>query len=290
MQMKKRLTIGLTFFIFIGLFTICLPVFASNDAFQRIHDLNRTRMVAMIKIFISIAAISLIAGLGKAMFLYSTNKNIYGAKNAFLRILFHPHSLLSTNMRDLQRNTSFTQYKQALASKLGKGIAFGLDTNILMHLPNETFELLKNENILISREVQKELDGLKNSSDKTVSSNARRAFKTLEDAQIHGQQIIILPSTDFNTVKGFGLSDTADDRIVAAYLKYNKEKGSTCFISNDRGVKLTARNAGLSVLEVTETSSLKNNKSSKLIGAMIISIVLLAGYAGYNILVILSFF
>lgn len=256
--MKKRLMFSLT--LSIGLLIICYPVFACSDGFQQIHELNSSRATAYIRLFISIAA---------------------------LLLLFYPNSLLSGHLRDLRRGTSFTPFKQALTPRLGKGTAFGIDTGILMHYPEEIFEVLGHETVLISCEVQNELKMLTNSLDKTVSANVRRAIKAVEAAQLNGHLVNILPATQPGTLKGLGLGDTTDDRIVAAYLIYAQDKGSTCLISNDRGVKRTAGNTGLAVLEGAETSSVKR-MPSKLFGAIILFMVLLAGSAGYNLLIILS--
>ncbi|WNS43415.1 PIN domain-containing protein [Paenibacillus sp. MMS20-IR301] len=227
--MKKQLTFSLTLSV-IGLLMICYSVFAGNDRFQDMHNLSSAKTAAYIRIFISLAAFSLL--------LYSL-------------------SLFSARIRELQRSKSFTQVKQALSAQLSQGIAFGIDTSMLMQFPDELFEALKNESILISHEVQNEVNGQKYSLDKTVSLSARHASRAVEAAQRNGQRITILPPPELDTIKEFRLNDTTDNRIVAAYLKYDKETCSTCLVSNDRGVRLIAGNTGLTVLEVTETSSVK---------------------------------
>ncbi|WP_434749667.1 PIN domain-containing protein [Paenibacillus amylolyticus] len=275
-------------FIFIftlltGLFTYCLPAFASDALWQQFHEGKQERASTFQTLFISMLVLVILIVVGKFLFLFFMYKHIYGAKDALLRIMFQPRSLMSVGMRGLQVSRFLAQYKKALALKKGQGLAFGFDTNMLMNFPSETFELLKTETVIISREVQKELDGLKNSPDKETSAKARRAFKALEEAQIRGQQITILPSLDFNTIKSLGLSDSKDDKILAAYLKYSMEKGKVCVASNDRGVKITARNAGLAVLEMEESTPAKKSSSGKPLGIIAILIVVAIGFVGYNV-------
>lgn len=279
--MKKKFL--LIFTLITGLFTFCIPTFASNALIQQFNEARESRASTFQTLFISMLVLVLLIVIGKFLFLFFMYKHIYGAKDALLRIMFQPRSLMSVGMRGLQDSKFLAQYTKALALKKGQGLAFGFDTNMLMNFPNETFELLKTETILISREVQKELDGLKNSSNKETSAKARRAFKALEEAQIRGQHIIILPSLDFNTIKGLGLNDSKDDKILAAYLKYNLEKGKVCVASNDRGVKITARNAGLAVLEMEEPASAKKSSSGKPLGIIAVLIIVAIGFVGYNI-------
>lgn len=277
--MKKRFIFCL--FLITGLFAWSLTAFAS-DSVQQVVNAQHDKTAAFSKLFISIIILILCIVVGKALFLFLYYKNIYGRKDAFLRILFNSRSLMTTNVRDLKQNSLLLQFKKAIAAKSGQGFSFGLDTNILMHYPNEIFELLKNDTILISREVQKELDGLKKSTDKEAASNARRAFKALEDAQTQGQSIKIMPSVDLKTLTHFGLNDSMDDRILAPYLDLYKQGKAVCFISNDRGAKITARNAGIPVLEIDESVRNAKNPWTKLTGAGVILIVLLIGIVGYN--------
>lgn len=258
--MNKRLLLSFTLFLLMGLVIASYPVFASDNGFQQAREASNIKIVAFIRLFVSIAAIVL---------------------------LFYPDSLLSSPMRELRRRTSFTPFKQALSSRLGKDTAFGIDTNILMLFPDEIFGVLRNETVLMSSEVQNELKLLANSLDRAVSANARRAFRAVEAARLNGQQVILLPSADLGTIKEFELKDTTDDRIVAAYLKYDQEKGNTCLIAHDRGIRLTAGTKGLAVLEAAEAASILR-APSKSVGAILLLIGLLAGAAGYNLLVILS--
>ncbi|MNW44274.1 hypothetical protein D3C74_214990 [compost metagenome] len=278
--MNKRLIIIFT--VLSSFFTFCLPAFATDALRQQLYEGKQERAATFQTLFLSMLILVILLVVGKVLFLFFMYKNIYGAKDALLRIVFQPRLLMNTNMRSLREGKLLEQYKKALALKKGQGLAFGFDTNMLMNFPNETFELLKTETILISREVQKELDGLKNNSDKETSAKARRAFKALEEAQIREQHIIILPSLDFSTIKGLGLSDSKDDKILAAYLKFNMEKGKVCVASNDRGVKITARNAGLAVLEMEESAPARKSSSGKLLGMIAILTVLAIGFVGYN--------
>lgn len=278
--MKKQFIFCLS--LITGLFAWSFTAFASDNV-RQVIEAQHEKSAAFSKLFISIIVLLLFIAIGRALFLFLYYKDIFGVKEAFRRILFHPRSLNTTNVRDLRQNAFLSQFKKAISVKAGQNIAFGLDTNILMHYPNETFELLKNERILISREVQKELDGLKKSTDKETAANARRAFKALEDAQTKGQSITILPSVDHKTLIQFGLSDTMDDRILAAYLQLYKQGQEVCFLSNDRGAKITARNTGIPVIDVEQSATRENKNSwTGLIGVGVIVLVLLVGIVGYN--------
>ncbi|BBI35606.1 PIN domain-containing protein [Cohnella abietis] len=142
--------------------------------------------------------------------------------------------------------------KKDINEQIAKGSVFGLDTNILMHRPESVVQLLKQGSIVLSRDVLKELDGLKNNSNQVVAANARRAFKLIEEAQINEQHIKILPSADSAVLAQHQLSGSMDDRILASYLLYNTHGTPVCFVSNDRGAKITARNAGLDVLDISD--------------------------------------
>lgn len=174
---------------------------------------------------------------------------------------------------------------KSLKEKSGKGYSFGLDTNILMHYPSETFDILRRDTILISRHVQQELDGLKNSMDKQVATNARRAFKVLEEAQTRGQVVHILPAINPSVTTHLGLSDTMDDHIIASYIQASQTASNVFyFVSNDNGAKITARNAGLNVLDIRESrkDSRRNYKKLRLIFGL--AAIIVFGFIFYNIL------
>ncbi|EFU43846.1 PhoH family protein [Paenibacillus vortex V453] len=277
--MKKRWITNL--FLLTGLFTWNVTAFASENVIQ-IIEAQHDKSALFIRLFISLVALVLYIGICRTALLFLHYKEIFGAKDALARILFNSRSLATTNVRNLKQNVFLQQYKKAISEKIGQGNAFGLDTNILMHYPTETFEILKKENIVMSREVQKELDGLKNSSDKETSSNARRAFKAIEDAQRQGQSLTILPSVDFKTLTQLNLADTMDDRILAAYLQLHKQGKPIYFLTNDRGAKITARNAGMPIVEIEQSTKQVKNPWIGLVAAGILGIILLVGLVGYN--------
>ena len=153
--MKKGFVICLL--LVTGLFVWSVTAFASENV-QQIVEAQHDKSASLIRLFISLVVLVLFIAIARTLFLFQYYKNIFGTKEALLRIAFNSRSLTTTNVRHLAKNPFLQQYKQAIVEKSGQGIAFGLDTNILMHHPSETFELLKNEHIFISREGQKELD------------------------------------------------------------------------------------------------------------------------------------
>lgn len=277
--MKKGLVICLL--LVTGLFVWSVTAFASENV-QQIVEAQHDKSASFIRLFISLVALVLFIAIARTLFLFQYYKNIFGTKEALLRIVFNSRSLTTTNVRHLAQNPFLQQYKQAIIEKSGQGIAFGLDTNILMHHPSETFELLKNEHIFISREVQKELDGLKNNSNTETATNARRAFKAIEDAQRQGQALTILPSVNFKTLTELKLTGTMDDRILAAYLQIHKQGKEILFLTNDRGAKITARNAGMPVLEVEQSSKGAKNPWTSFIVTGVFALIVLIGLVGYN--------
>lgn len=277
--MKKGLSVSL--FLLTGLFTWNVTAFASENVIQ-IIEAQHDKSALFIRLFISLVALVLYIGICRTALLFLHYKEIFGAKDALARILFNSRSLATTNVRNLKQSAFLQQYKKALAEKTGQGNAFGLDTNILMHYPAETFEILKNEAIVLSREVQKELDGLKNSTDKETSANARRAFKAIEDAQRQGQTLTILPSVDYKTITQLKLTDTMDDRILAAYLQLHKQGKAIYFLTNDRGAKITARNAGMPIVEIEPSAKQGKKSGTGIMITGVIGFILLVGLVGYN--------
>lgn len=129
-----------------------------------------------------------------------------------------------------------------------QGYAFGFDTNILMDINIYEFNILKDASKFISKKTFDELDKLK-SKDGNKGYKARRAFDQLEEAQVNGEDISIIPF-DIQYTRQLGLNPSLpDDVIIASFLKYQEQTGQkVAYISNDRGSRITARNAGLTVI------------------------------------------
>lgn len=174
---------------------------------------------------------------------------------------------------------------KSLLEKVGKGYSFGLDTNVLIDYPTKIFEILKKDTILISRHVQTELDGLKK-SEGLQGYNARNAFKALYEAQTRGQAIHILPAIDKTETTKMGLSDTMDDHIIASYIQASQSgTNGLYFVSTDNGAKITAKNAGLNVLDIQKPSKFSRNSSTTKI-RLVFGLVMIIAFCflAYNLI------
>lgn len=260
-------------------FTIFHAVAAASGLsdIQEIQEAQHRKAAMIPLLFVLFILLAIAIAVTKAALLYQYYRQQYGSKEALYKILLNPKSIMNAKTNG-NSGQLVGQIKQALKEKTGQNLAFGFDTNILMYLHTEIFELLKNESILISRHVQQELDGLKNNHDKETAANARRAFKALGDAQLNGHKIQIVPGVDYKTLTSYNLADTKDDRIIASYLNVSAANPSAiCFISNDNGAKITARNSGLTVLETREPDKTKPSAQRKILwgGGLLITVILI---------------
>lgn len=149
--------------------------------------------------------------------------------------------------------------KQELQEKLKKLLAyrqdnfeFGLDTNILMHESDLLDRLMEQSpsSLFVSMSVYKELDGLKNNKDPLTRKKAQFAFDVIEKHQKNGL-IKLIETPTYNELRRRGLNDSPDDKIIGTYLQEtNKGQYKIIFLSNDKGARIIARNAGLPVAEV----------------------------------------
>ncbi|TVX97955.1 PIN domain-containing protein [Cohnella terricola] len=267
--------IKIFFFTMLG-FTM-LQTAAMASGLSEIQEAQHKKAAMIPTLIVLFFLLGLAIAATKAALLYFTYRQQYGSKKALSKVLLNPKSILNTSTNSKQWKLA-EQLHKALRTKKGQNLAFGLDTNILMYLSSDIFYLLKNETILVSRYVQQELDGLKNNADKETAANARRAFKALGDAQINDHHVQIVPGVDYKTLTRYNLADTKDDRIIASYLNVSAANPSAiCFISHDNGAKITARNAGLTVLETSAPDRTKPDAQRKVIwgGGLVITILLL---------------
>lgn len=229
------------------------PVEMQVQSFDRGAELDKMKQLlderkpfiakALPYIVTTIFIIALLTTFGLGMYGYKK----YGLKGIFLA-LYDSKRLT----KDIFAPVPKLEYKKMLSTKLGSSYTFALDTNMLISTNGEILNELKNEEVLISKKVQDELDKLKNSSDRQVASSARSAFLSIETAFKNGQKIRIInyPMSTYISEKGLN-PQIPDDVIVATYVKAVEDnQNKLIFISNDRGARITARNAGLEVLDM----------------------------------------
>jgi predicted ribonuclease YlaK len=107
-------------------------------------------------------------------------------------------------------------------------------------------ELSETYPIVLSKQVFTELD--KKKTDKEIGANARMAMRTIESIQKRdGELEIIAIDETFLKENGFSL-ESPDDIIVGTCLKRQKNEENILFVSEDRGARITAKNAKLNVL------------------------------------------
>lgn len=128
---------------------------------------------------------------------------------------------------------------------------FAVDTNILMHEPDMLLYLLAKSNLrlFMSMVVFTELDGLKKSENVVTRTQAQTAFDVIEEFQRRGNlQLLQVPKND--ELRKYGLGSSPDEKIIGTYL-WERERNhpSLLFISNDKGARILARNAGMPIVE-----------------------------------------
>lgn len=132
------------------------------------------------------------------------------------------------------------------------GKEFGVDTNILMHEPDLLVYMLDNYSLdlYMSMMVFNELDGLKNSSNRETRYNAQLAFDVIEAFQQRGK-LHLLKTPKTVDIRKYSLSGSPDEKIIGTYLRERDNgKANLMFLSNDKGARILARNAGLPVVEL----------------------------------------
>ncbi|WP_111646359.1 PIN domain-containing protein [Paranoxybacillus vitaminiphilus] len=156
------------------------------------------------------------------------------------------------------------------------------DTNILLDYPYVLVNLGEDANILISEQVRRELDKIKD-SDSEASDAARIALKTISN--LHKDNRLEIVQVDKKKVEELGLDpNSGDDLIIGSYLERVKDGRQVVFITNDNNARTTARTTKLKVLELDwEEKLLRENKKLKTK-----TTVYRPGYA-YKLFAIISF-
>lgn len=122
--------------------------------------------------------------------------------------------------------------KENLASimELPDDIEIAIDSNVLMKWDDYIIEALKRKNVLISKNVQEELDQNKNSQDQSKGYRARRAIRKL--LQFSSYRFTVSKWTSNQLLQWNLKKGSPDDEIIADYL-YEKERGTPIVILSD---------------------------------------------------------
>ncbi|WP_163969701.1 PIN domain-containing protein [Oceanobacillus halotolerans] len=150
--------------------------------------------------------------------------------------------------KEALQKLAVAKYRRLVPS-IELGAVFAPDTNILMH---EQLALIaayydSNAKLYISKQVIKELDGLKNNSDASVRKRAQYAFDVLELYQ-EANRIVFIEVPHYNYLKKHKLTGGPDEKIIASCLQQLHEKQvPIVFLSNDKGARLLARNSGVPI-------------------------------------------
>lgn len=149
-------------------------------------------------------------------------------------------------MQDIAEQAKFIQQYQE------KGHEIAVDTNILMHDSALFIYLLEQfaMNLHMSMMVFNELDGLKKGENPETRQRAQFAFDVIEEFQRADKlHMIKTPRTD--EIRKYGLSGSPDEKIIGTYLReIEKGKEKLLFLSNDKGARIIARNAGMPIVEI----------------------------------------
>lgn len=150
-------------------------------------------------------------------------------------------------------NTLKKEREHMLAEKLNQitdlrnqGQEIGIDTNICMHEPDLLVKMLENYRypLYLSKQVFRELDVLKKLPQTRVQ--AQLAFDIIEEYQ-RQQAFALLESPDKKKRRELGLKDSSDEKIIGTYM--NDERHFV-FYSNDKGARIIARQAGMTIAEI----------------------------------------
>jgi len=153
-------------------------------------------------------------------------------------------------LKVLMQKVAAAQYKR-LKSVIDAGAIFSPDTNILMHEQLTLVAAFRDSdvNMYVSKQVLKELDGLKNNSNASVRKKAQYGFDVLELYQKDGRiKFLEIPSQSY--LKKKNLTGGPDEKIIASCLQQKEEQVPVVFLSNDKGARLLARDAGIPLSNV----------------------------------------
>jgi len=128
-------------------------------------------------------------------------------------------------------------------------IAF--DTNVLIKEPDVLPHACKKAEVVISKQVIKELNKLKTEED--TKKKALEAFYYIDQLSGEGKIKIVAPESDI--FSKYDLDDTDPDQVIIASYVTQKElhHKTVVYFSYDRGAKIYAREAGLIVKDLPQS-------------------------------------
>lgn len=154
--------------------------------------------------------------------------------------------------RNSMQEVAVRKYK-LLVPYIERGIGFAPDTNILMHQALTLIAAFYDSNVhlFISKQVFKELEGLKKNKLPSVRNHAQIAFDIIELYQQENRlDLLDIPSSTY-LMKNNLTNSNSDDRIIGSYLYALKEQRiPMLFLSNDKGARIIARNIGIPLQSV----------------------------------------
>ncbi len=121
--------------------------------------------------------------------------------------------------KEVFQELSVLKYRR-LAPIIEKGAVFAPDTNILMHeqLPLVAAFHDSNVKLYISKQVMKELDGLKNNNVPVTRKSAQLAFDLLELYQM-ADRIVFIEVPSYKYLQKHKLTGGPDEKIIASCLQ-----------------------------------------------------------------------
>lgn len=152
-------------------------------------------------------------------------------------------------LKNLLQETAVLKYLRIKKVREETGVDILPDTNILMHEPLMLVAAFRDSDLklYISKQVMKELDGLKNSDHPGTRKSAQIAFDLLEMYQSANRlKFVEIPNKDY--LKKHKLSESPDEKIIGSCLQLLEKQTPVIFVSNDKGARILARNSNVPTL------------------------------------------
>ncbi|SES90269.1 PIN domain-containing protein [Oceanobacillus limi] len=138
-----------------------------------------------------------------------------------------------------------------LKASIKPGTVIAPDTNILMHEQLTLVAAFRDSDLklYISKQVMKELDGLKNNDSPGTRKSAQLGFDILEMYQEAGR-VVFMEIPHHNYLKQRHLTGGPDEKIIASCLELLEKNVPIVFVSNDKGARILARNSKMPTLSI----------------------------------------
>jgi hypothetical protein len=133
-----------------------------------------------------------------------------------------------------------------------KGTVLCLDTNILLHEQTFLIALFRDSDahLFVSKQVYRELDGLKKNNKRDVRNRTQLAFDIIELFQGE-KRMTMLEVPPHSYLRDIKLASNPDEIIIGTYLfERDRVKNPVVFLSNDKGARILAANANLDTVTI----------------------------------------